>query len=130
MMHSMPLTHTLVGDLEAWLRLRRVLATSSETRLLLRGLKNGRLGGALSSNGLWWSITLHYRAMGLPERYRGLHMLRHTAGTRFYRASRDLHATARLLGHANPATSAIYAKMDMEGLFEVVDRLDEAANME
>ena len=52
-------------------------------------------------------------------------MLRHTAGTRFYRASRDLHATARLLGHASPSTSAIYAKMDLTGLFEVMDQLDE-----
>ncbi|MCV5639226.1 tyrosine-type recombinase/integrase, partial [Escherichia coli] len=62
---------------------------------------------------------------GFPERYRGAHMLRHTAGTRFYKASRDLHATARLLGHSNLNTSAIYAKMDLEGLFEVVDRIDE-----
>ncbi len=88
------------------------------------------MGRALSAHGLWWRITRHYRAIGLPDRYSGLHMLRHTAGTRFYRASRDLYATARLLGHASPTTSAIYAKMDMEGLFQVIDKLDEANDLE
>lgn len=122
---SVPLPRSLLPDLEGWLRLRRVLAPAGEPHLMLRGLKNGRLGRKLSANGLWWRITGHYRAIGLPSRYSGLHMLRHTAGTRFYRASRDLHATARLLGHASPSTSAIYAKMDLEGLFRVMDRLDE-----
>ncbi|RDI94946.1 integrase [Meiothermus sp. QL-1] len=122
---SVPLPRSLLPDLEAWLRLRRALAPAGEPHLLLRSLKNGRLGKRLSANGLWWRITQHYQAIGLPSRYSGLHMLRHTAGTRFYRTSRDLHATARLLGHASPSTSAIYAKMDLEGLFRVMDRLDE-----
>jgi integrase/recombinase XerC len=122
---SVPLPRSLLGELEAWLRLRRLLGPAGEPHLLLRSQKDGRLGRRLSASGLWWRITQHYRAIELPSRYSGLHMLRHTAGTRFYRASRDLHATARLLGHASPATSAIYAKMDLEGLFEVMDRLDD-----
>lgn len=122
---SVPLPRSLVPDLEGWLRLRQVLAPAGEPHLLLRSLRNGRLGKGISANGLWWRISGHYQAIGLPSRYSGLHMLRHTAGTRFYRASRDLHATARLLGHASPSTSAIYAKMDLQGLFRVVDMLDE-----
>ncbi|WP_157205900.1 tyrosine-type recombinase/integrase [Calidithermus timidus] len=92
---------------------------------MLPSLKNGKLGRRLSANGLWWRITGHYRAIGLPSRYGGLHMLRHTAGTRFYRSSRDLHTTACLLGHASPSTSAICAKMDLQGLFRGMDRLGE-----
>jgi integrase/recombinase XerC len=122
---SVPLPRSLLDELDAWLRLRRLLGPAGEPHLLLRSQKDGRLGRRLSASGLWWRITQHYRAIELPSRYSGLHMLRHTAGTRFYRASRDLHATARLLGHASPATSAIYAKMDLEGLFEVMDRLDD-----
>lgn len=122
---TVPLPRSLLKDLEHWMRVHRALSPAGETYLLLRSKKNGRLGKRLSPSGLWWRISQHYRSIGLPHRYSGLHMLRHTAGTRFYRASRDLHATARLLGHASPSTSAIYAKMDLTGLFEVMDQLDE-----
>jgi integrase len=42
--------------------------------------------------------------------YRGFHALRHTAGTRLMRESGNLQIVAAHLGHANVATSAIYAK--------------------
>jgi integrase len=37
------------------------------------------------------------------------HRLRHTAGTIWYRATRDLRATQQLLGHASPSTTQVYA---------------------
>jgi len=124
---SVPISASLCAELERWLRTRLAHAAAGESRVLvnLGGRKaNGR---GMSARGLREIINGYYRALGFPERYRGAHMLRHTAGTRFYKASRDLHATARLLGHTNLNTSAIYAKMDLEGLFELIDRIDEEA---
>jgi integrase len=42
------------------------------------------------------------------------HQLRHWAGTRWYQVSRDLLATATLMGHANPKTTMGYARFDLE----------------
>lgn len=40
-----------------------------------------------------------------------LHQLRHRFGTRVYQVSRDIRATQEALGHANPTTTAIYARV-------------------
>lgn len=45
---------------------------------------------------------------GLPKR--GLHALRHSAGTRLYEQSGDVELVSRLLGHESIATSTIYIK--------------------
>ncbi|MCL4455130.1 MAG: tyrosine-type recombinase/integrase [Deinococcus sp.] len=121
---SVPLSNSLVADLEAWLRIRTGLAAPGETRVLINMGGKKADGKGMSASMLRKTLAKHYSALGFPTRYYGAHMLRHTAGTRFYKASRDLHATARLLGHSNVNTSAIYAKMDLEGLFDVVDKLD------
>lgn len=42
--------------------------------------------------------------------YMGYHSLRHTAATRHYHQAKDLNKTASFLGHADIATSQIYAK--------------------
>ncbi len=124
-LRSVPLSKSLIEELRHWLKLRLAHAKAGENHVLINlGGRKGH-GRGMSEKALRESLNHHYRTLGFPPRYYGAHMLRHTAGTRFYRASRDLHATARLLGHANVNTSAIYAKMDLEGLFEVVDRLEE-----
>lgn len=52
-------------------------------------------------------------------------MLRHTAGTRIYKKNnKDLMGVARILGHTNLNTAAIYAKMDAEGLLEAIDNAE------
>lgn len=43
-------------------------------------------------------------------RERGVHGLRHYAGTRMYHETHDLHAVAKFLGHSSIQTSARYAK--------------------
>jgi integrase/recombinase XerC len=124
-LRSVPLSKSLVDELNGWLKLRLAYARAGETRVLLNlGGRKGH-GCGMSEKALREALNRHYRDLGFPERYYGAHMLRHIAGTRFYKTSRDLHATARLLGHSNINTSAIYAKMDLEGLFEVVDRLED-----
>lgn len=52
-------------------------------------------------------------------------MLRHTAGTRIYkRNNKDLMTVARILGHADLNTAAIYANLDAEGLLEAIDKAE------
>ncbi|MCS7058307.1 MAG: tyrosine-type recombinase/integrase [Meiothermus sp.] len=122
---SVPISRSLAEELGRWLLLRRAHARPGEARLLINlGGRKGH-GKGMTEKTLRERLNQHYRALGFPSRYHGAHLLRHTAGTRIYRKSRDLHITARLLGHANVNTSAIYAKMDMEGLFSLVDRLEE-----
>jgi len=41
----------------------------------------------------------------------GYHALRHSAGTRLYEATHDLHVTARHLRHASLDTARIYAHL-------------------
>ncbi|MCX8087673.1 MAG: tyrosine-type recombinase/integrase [Meiothermus ruber] len=122
---SVPLSKALVQEIEGWLRLRLAYVAAGERSLLINLGGRKANGRAMTDKSLRKILNRHYRDLGFPERYYGAHMLRHTAGTRFYKLSRDLHATARILGHANVNTSAIYAKMDLEGLFGVVDKLDD-----
>ncbi|WP_293911172.1 tyrosine-type recombinase/integrase [Deinococcus sp.] len=51
---------------------------------------------------------------GVP--YRAVHALRHYSGTRLYKASNDLEAVARHLGHSTLETTRIYAKWSDESL--------------
>ena len=57
--------------------------------------------------------TLCDRA-GVPRR--GLHALRHTAGTRLHRETGSLETVARHLGHQSVDTAAVYAKWSDERL--------------
>ncbi|HWE63461.1 MAG TPA: site-specific integrase [Chloroflexota bacterium] len=53
---------------------------------------------------------------------RGMHALRHTAGTRLYAETHDLEATARHLGHSKLETTRIYAKWSDRQLRETIGR--------
>lgn len=52
-----------------------------------------------------------------------MHQLRHSFGTRTYRHSKNLRAVQELMGHADPATTAGYAALDVEAAAEVVEAL-------
>lgn len=79
-------------------------------------------------NSLWWScnrvtissqVSTYLHSVGVDAT---AHRLRHFAGTSWYRASgHDLLVTARLLRHANVATSQIYAEVDPVRPAEVVN---------
>lgn len=55
---------------------------------------------------------------GVP--YQAVHALRHTAGTRLYRATKDLKAVARHLGQRRVETAAVYAKYAEDDVKKVV----------
>lgn len=69
-----------------------------------------------------WPFTIRYlqrvfhqaaTAAALPKRF-SLYSLRHTAGTRLYRATRDLRLVQEQLGHARMSTTEAYAHVDPE----------------
>jgi integrase len=57
-----------------------------------------------------------------------LHQLRHFFATSLYRASKDIRLTQEALGHASPATTAIYAGYDQSAtagyLQQIAARVD------
>jgi integrase len=53
-----------------------------------------------------------------------LHQLRHWFATKAYAQSHDIYAVQKLLGHANPNTTAIYARLDVSGLAPIVNAIE------
>ena len=64
----------------------------------------------------------HYRRIAGLRRVK-LYILRHTAGTRIYRATRNIAIVQAVLGHEKPETSAIYAHIPGAVLKELADGL-------
>ncbi len=121
------LTKRLAEALAAWLTIRAAHAAAGVAAVLVNvgdHVQDAYLGRAMSERTVRRTLNAYYREAGLPLRYRGTHTLRHTAGTRYYRATQDLHRTREFMRHANIATTAIYAKMDRAMVLEGVRRLD------
>ena len=53
----------------------------------------------------------------------GAHRLRHYFATAVYRKGLDLRLTQELMGHASPATTAVYALADMHRASGIVGSL-------
>ena len=125
---TIPLSRASLRALERWLPVRQQQAATGEDSVLINvGLKvkKARLGRAMHPNTVRAQLEKCYARAGLSHRYSGAHVLRHTAGTRLYRNTRDLHRVAHILGHSDINTSSIYAKMDMSGLREAFASFDE-----
>lgn len=98
------LSRRLVRALEDW----RLLAPADEPRLLAYTTTRARQ-----------RLKVLAEKAGVP--YLGTHALRHTAGTRLYKATHNLEDVARHLGHSGLETTRIYAKWDDQHLSDVVD---------
>jgi site-specific recombinase XerD len=55
-----------------------------------------------------WKVAL--KSAGLPLHH-GVHTTRHSYAVELYRRTRDLRLTQRLLGHASPNTTQVYASL-------------------
>lgn len=120
-----PLTAGVKAAVQAWLLCRvSVATTTAPDAPLLVSLTPRNLGGRLTTKGGRDIAASYYKALGLPTDMWGLHTLRRTAGTHLYRATRDLHVVADVLGHASVNTSAIYAKMDTEVRREAMEAME------
>lgn len=78
-------------------------------------------GGHVSVREIERRWTAHLESLELWQEGRGIHTLRHYAGTEFYSEHRDLVATRDFLGHSTAAVTETYAHaVEMR---EKVDRI-------
>lgn len=68
-------------------------------------------GGSLTAKTITSIVSRHFRAVGCTAT---AHRLRHWFGTNTYAECLDLRAVQKLLGHANPTTTAIYVAYSQE----------------
>lgn len=79
--------------------------------------------GPLSYRSLYSKITILGRLAGVPHLHP--HMLRHTYLTRLYAVDKDLRFVQDQAGHADPRTTAIYAKTEEKERILQVESLPE-----
>ncbi|BDP41617.1 tyrosine recombinase XerC [Deinococcus aetherius] len=124
-----PLTRSAAQVLGRWLQAREALRVRGEVQDdqpgLLVSFRPSHFGARLSTRGLREIVNGYLAAAGLPPDMFGVHTLRRTAGTRLYRATRDLHVVSDILGHASVTTSAIYAKMDQGIRREALQKVED-----
>lgn len=113
-----PLRSAVAQELEGLFPLLQSRSLDKHLFINLKGKNSGRVMSVMT---LWRKLGRHYQAAGLPQGYSGAHLLRHTAATGMYRRSKDLLGVARILGHASPSTTSIYAKMDQSELRRIVE---------
>jgi len=66
------------------------------------------------------TVSVFFSGIGLPYT---LHWCRHRFGTQHYKLFRDIRATQELMGHASPATTAMYVQLSQERAKRSMDRL-------
>lgn len=90
-----------------------------------RGPRLGRMflrphGGAYSPAFASREVSLFFNGLGMPWT---AHNLRHWFGTKTLESCGDLRVVQELMGHANPATTAIYTRVSIERSSVVVGGL-------
>lgn len=112
--HSFPLCQS-VG--EAIIRyLKNVRPRSSRRELFLTTRAPFR---PLTSISLWPVVARRLRHLGISLKHYGPHSLRHACATRLINEGLSLKEVGDHLGHRDPETTRIYAKVDLVRLREV-----------
>jgi site-specific recombinase XerD len=75
----------------------------------------------LSRSALWKAVRDRLRPLQLPIRHHGPHALRHACATHLLAQGLSMKEIGDHLGHRNPQSTCIYAKVDLAGLREVAD---------
>jgi len=101
----------------------RAVAMSTSLKQALQMLPRNPDGWVLpyrAPQNAWRHITAVRDRAGVAPK--GLHSLRHSAGTRLFAETHDLEETARHLGHVKLETTRIYAKWSDKRLCETLGR--------
>jgi site-specific recombinase XerD len=98
------------------------VVASAEQLLCSAPLFASERGGHLTRSGAHrvWKAAL--ACAGLPTRW-GVHATRHSYAVEVYRQTRDLRLTQKLLGHANVATTTVYANLLDDDVRRGVERV-------
>lgn len=109
---AVPLSRTLAAELK-----RYGLPKRGPVIRRLDG-KTGHVSPSLVSS----TANDHLHSLGITDT---LHSLRHYTGTMLYKETRDIRLVQDILGHASPATTAIYAEWSREDAPAAMERLGE-----
>ncbi len=99
----------------------RTVAMSTSLKQALQTLPRNPDGYVLpyrAPQSAWRHITAVCEVAGVAPK--GMHSLRHSAGTRLFAETHDLEETARHLGHVKLETTRIYAKWSDKRLRETL----------
>jgi site-specific recombinase XerD len=77
--------------------------------------------GPLSSSSLWKAVNDRLRTFNAAVPHRGPHCLRHACATHLLAQGLSLKEIGDHLGHRNPDSTRVYAKVDLAGLREVAE---------
>jgi len=113
---SYPLSHTIGEALLRYLREVRPRVRYREVFLTLLAPVQPS-----SSNSLYCTVAERFRALNIPSQHRGPHALRHACATRLLAEGLSMKEIGDHLGHRQPDSTRIYAKVDLAGLRQVAD---------
>jgi integrase/recombinase XerD len=109
--HHLPLTKEIGSTLAAYLR-----HTRPRCPLRTVFVRRRPPWSALSSSGVGQIVRHALRRAGLKPDRTGSHLLRHSLATNMLRNGASLREIGQLLGHECPASTEIYAKVDIKAL--------------
>jgi integrase/recombinase XerD len=111
-----PLAATVADALARYLRQVRPRSPRREVFLHLRAPYQ-----PLSNSVLWQIVSLRLRPLGLGLKHHGPHSLRHACATRLLECGMGMKEIGDFLGHQHPASTAVYATVDLVGLRRVAE---------
>ncbi len=111
-----PLSHTVGESLLRYLKEVRPHFQYREVFLTLQAPVQPS-----SSNSLYCAIADRFCALGISSKHRGPHALRHACATRLLAEGLSMKEIGDHLGHRQPDSTRVYAKVDLNGLRQVAD---------
>jgi integrase/recombinase XerD len=109
--HHLPLTTEIGNALARYLRHGRPRCALRTVFIRQRPPRSG-----LCPSGVGQIVRRTLRRAGLKPDRTGAHLLRHSLATNMLRKGASLHEIGQMLGHECPATTQIYAKVDIKAL--------------
>jgi integrase/recombinase XerD len=114
---ALPLPRDVGGAIVAYLRAGR--PRTSERRVFVQHRRAAR-GAALGRLAVTHAVARALRRADVQAPMFGAYVLRHTFASRLVRQKASIKEVADYLGHRSLETTAIYAKLDLTALREVV----------
>jgi integrase len=111
-----PLSHTVGEALLRYLKEVRPQFPYREVFLTLQAPVQPSSG-----NSLYCAIADRFRALSISSKHRGPHALRHACTTRLLAKGLSIKEIGDHLGHRQPDSTRVYAKVDLKGLRQVAD---------